>query len=440
MTALTVPGLGPTPRLKRVTSAERTLASGLRVLVVRRAGVPLFELRLRVPLQSAKPAHSARAELLADAILAGTPDRDRTTIASDVQSFGGSLSASVDSDRLLIAGSALATRLPDVLSLLNEVLTSATYPAAEVSRERERLIERLTIARSQAGVVAHEALSRRLWGDHPYTRDMPDADEVAAATAAQVRRLHADRVRPHGATLVLVGDLSPQRALDVVEAALSGWAGSPPGAPMPVLPELVPGPLVLLDRPGSVQSAIRIGGTAVPRTHPDAAALGLANLIFGGYFSSRWVENIREDKGYTYSPRSSVEHRVLGSTFTAAADVATEVTGPALLETAYELGRIASLPVSDTEVDDVRQYAIGTLALSIATQSGLASTLSSLAGVGLGLDWLAEQPVRLAAVRTEHVSAAATAYLAPAHLVTVVVGDAAVIAEPLSALTSYVTA
>ncbi|MEP6851480.1 MAG: pitrilysin family protein [bacterium] len=437
---LVVPPLGPVPRPKRLTAAERTLPSGLTVLAVRRRSVPMVELRLRIPFQGSAASHPARAELLADSLLSGTEHRDRTDIAATVQGLGGSLSTSVDADRLLIAGSALAARLPEMLGLLSEVLTGATYPGAEVARDRSRLIERLTMARSQAGTVAHEALATRLFGRHPYALDMPQPDAVASTTAAQVRRLHAARVLPRGATLILVGDIAPQRTLDRAEAALASWAGTANASAAPALPDIESGPLVLVDRPGSVQSAVRIGGPAVGRTHADAPPLSLANLVFGGYFSSRWVENIREDKGYTYSPRSAVEHHVLGSVFTAAADVATEVTAPALLETQYELGRIASLPVSDVEVDAVRQYAIGTLALSVATQSGLASTLSSLAGSGLGLDYLATQPGRLAAVTTDEVSAAAAAYLAPARLVTVIVGDAGQVSGPLAALGSLTTA
>ena len=293
------------------------------------------------------------------------------------------------------------------------------------------------MARSRAGVIAHEALSRRLWGTHAYALEMPQAEAVTATTAAQVRRLFAARVKPAGASLIVVGDISPKRVVDQVATSWAGWDGADPrsNTTLAPLPPTAPGPPRLVDRPGSVQSAMRLAGPAVPRTHPDAAALSLANLVFGGYFSSRWVENIREDKGYTYSPRSSVEHRVLGSTFVAAADVASEVTGPALLETLYELGRIASLPVTDTEVEAVRQYAIGTLALSVATQSGLASTLSRLAGAGLGLDWLAGQPARLAAVTPEQVSAAAARYLAPSRLVSVIVGDAQSVTTPLQALT-----
>jgi predicted Zn-dependent peptidase len=189
-----------------------------------------------------------------------------------------------------------------------------------------------------------------------------------------------------------------------------------------------------VDRPGSVQSSLRLGRPALPRTDPDYPALQLANLIFGGYFSSRWTENIREDKGYTYGPHSRVDHNVLGSTLILDAEVATEVTAPALLETWYELGRIAALPVSDAEVESVRQYAIGTLALSTSTQAGLASTLSALSAFGLGLDWITSHPSRLLATTVEQVSAAAARFFGPAGLTGVVVGDAERITAPLAAL------
>ena len=203
---------------------------------------------------------------------------------------------------------------------------------------------------------------------------------------------------------------------------------------MPPLPPVVPRPTLLVDRSGSVQASIRLGGPAVPRDAADYPALQLANLVFGGYFSSRLVENIREDKGYTYGPHSRINHSAAGSRLVIDADVATEVTAPALLEIWYELGRMATLPVKPQELEDVRQYAVGTLALSIATQAGLASTLSALIGVGLGLDWLRSHPRQLAAVTLDEVSAAARRYLAPAGMVTVVLGEAAGIEAALGAL------
>jgi predicted Zn-dependent peptidase len=161
----------------------------------------------------------------------------------------------------------------------------------------------------------------------------------------------------------------------------------------------------------------------------------LANLIFGGYFSSRWVENIREDKGYTYGPHSMIEHAVAGSSLVVAAEVATEVTAPALLETLYELGRLASLPPREDELEQARQYALGTLQLGMSTQAGLAGLAITYAGFGLRLDYLAEHAARLAKVTVDDVAEAAAQYLAPARAVSVVLGDAERIEPSLAALT-----
>jgi predicted Zn-dependent peptidase len=183
-----------------------------------------------------------------------------------------------------------------------------------------------------------------------------------------------------------------------------------------------------------VQSSVRVALPAVRRTDPGYAAFQLANLVFGGYFSSRLVENIREDKGYTYSPHSTIDHSAAGSITIVSADVATGVTAPALLEIGYELGRIATLGPRADELEQARQYAIGTLALSVSSQAGLAGMLTALAGAGLDVGWLAEHTARLATVTLDEVASAAARYLAPAHGVTVVLGDASVVAEPLAIL------
>jgi predicted Zn-dependent peptidase len=191
---------------------------------------------------------------------------------------------------------------------------------------------------------------------------------------------------------------------------------------------------VLVDRPGAVQSSLRLALPAVPRTSPDHAALQLANLIFGGYFSSRWVENIREDKGYTYGPHSILEHSVAGSLLVVSAEVATEVTAPALVETLYELGRLAVLPPTEAELDQARQYALGTLQLGMSTQSGLAGLASTYAGFGLRLNYLADHAIRLEAASLDDVRRTARTYLAPSRAVIVVLGDAAKIRDEVAAI------
>jgi predicted Zn-dependent peptidase len=175
---------------------------------------------------------------------------------------------------------------------------------------------------------------------------------------------------------------------------------------------------------------------AVGRTHPDHAALQLANLVFGGYFSSRWVENIREDKGYTYSPHSIVEHSIAGSSVILAADVATEVTAAALLETWYELGRLATMAPGEDELEQARQYALGSLLLGMSTQAGLAGLATTYAGYGLRLDFLIEHTARLAAATRDQVANAGATYLAPAKAATVILGDASLVESSLATLST----
>jgi predicted Zn-dependent peptidase len=433
-----VPPLGE-PRPQPVpTAQETTLPNGLRLVVVPRPGVPLIELRLRVPFaaSTAADAHglTAHGAVLSGAVLLGTASHDQTAIAELLQSHGAELSVTTDPDRLLFATTLLPHGLSPVLDVLAELLTSATYPDDRVEGERDRVAERIAIARSQPAVAARTALAARRYADHPYAIQLPDPELVAAVDGEALRGLHRRRVLPAGSTLVLVGDLDPDAATATVGEALAAWSGSGHAVEAPPAPTLhVPG-IEVVDRPGAVQSNVRLGGPAPGRTDPDLAAVRLANMIFGGYFSSRLVENIRERRGYTYSPRSSVDHQAAGSSFLVEADVATEVTGPALLETWYELGRMALIPVTEAELDGARRYILGSMALSTATHAGLASTLSALVGSGLTPGWLAEHQAALAAVTVEDVREISRRYLAASGLTAVVVGDAGQIAEPLRAI------
>jgi zinc protease len=438
-----IPAVAAPEALEVPPVQERTLRNGLRVLAVRRVSVPVVELRLRIPVgppggkkggQAAGRAAAGRAAaaLLGETMLAGTADRDRGQLASELQMLGAGLSANIDNDRLAIVGSVLAPNLRKLLALLAEVIRSASYPKREVSGERERLVAELAIARSQPAVQAREALLARLYGTHPYAVELPVPTALEEVTAKQLRTLHAKTVSPVGAVLTLVGDLRPAAALDAVEAALAGWSGRAAEA-LPELPKHVPGGVTIVDRPGAVQTNLRLGGPALSRTAPNYAALQVANVVFGGYFSSRLVNNIREDKGYTYSPRSSIEHAAAGSRLVVAADVATGVTAPALLEVLYELGKVTLLPLGEDELAAARHYAAGTLALSTSTSAGIASTLSMLAGSGLGPDYLREHSAALTAVDAAAVAEVAGQF-APTDLAAVLLGDAAVITDPVEAI------
>ena len=256
-----LPPLGPTREVPLPDVLDVTLANGLRVLVARNPRVPMAELRLRVPLgpdatetdDAAVSRHLAAAELLTATLLTGTSTRDRVGIDDELAGVGADLGVGVDPERLQIGGSGLAAGLPTILDVLADVLTDAQHPDAEVLRERERLVERITVARAQPRTIAREALQRKRFGNHPVAREMPTGPDVAAVEPADVRALQAAGLVPGGAILTLVGDLDPDDAVALIEQYLGGWT-----APYPARRLTAPPPVA-----ASTSSAV--GGTAVMR-------------------------------------------------------------------------------------------------------------------------------------------------------------------------------
>jgi predicted Zn-dependent peptidase len=387
-----------------------------------------------VPTGTARPGDGARERLLGATLTSGTSEYDSVGLAERLQGLGAALEASAGVEEVVLGGSVLANRLPHYLELLGDVLTDAQYPADEVEVHQARIRQELTILRSQPTVLAHQALFARMYPKHPYGRDLPEPDSVEAITAQTLKRWHRKRIAPTGSTLVLVGDLKPDVALDKAAAALAEWTGGEAAKGVAPVDDIEPGPTVIVDRPGAVQTNIRFGGPALDRSNKGYAALSVANLIFGGYFSSRLVTNIREDKGYSYSPRSGIEHHQQASQLVVGAEVATNVTVPALAEIRHELTRMTRAPVSDAELEAAQRYLVGSIALSIQTQAGLASTLASLAAHGLGVEYLRDHPKRLEQVTPERVQAASEEFLALDRLVTVLVGDARIIQGAVEAL------
>ncbi|MFB9688304.1 M16 family metallopeptidase [Amycolatopsis plumensis] len=427
-----IPALQPRGRLSLPESAETTLPNGLTVLAVRRPSAPLVELRLRIPLVEVDPASAA---LLAESLCATTASTSAVELTSRLQRMGGTLTAGVDADRLLVVGSALAAHLADLLGILGEILTGACYPEAEVAQRAARLAGMLRIVTTQPAHRALEALNRRLYGKHVYGRPSPSPEEVLSVTSEDLLALHADRVRATSACLVLAGDIDPEQALRAAGNALSGLdGGEVPKRHQPLSDDRATETIEVLDAPGAVQSSVRLALPCAGFDAPDLAAVDLANIIFGGIFSSRLPTNIREHKGYTYSAKSTLVFPQAGAAIAVTADVATAVTAPAVLEIRYELGRMACTSVTTAEVDQAREYLFGVQRLGMATQSGLANLVSELAAHSLRLDWLNVHSERLAEAGVAEVNEAAARYLAPAQAVTVVVGDAARVTSRLTTL------
>ena len=432
--AIEIPSVGA-PRAIKAPKVATAKIAGMNALVVRKPTVPRVELRMYLP--SGGKINRAAARVLSSTITSGTTRRSAMAISQELQRLGGSLAAGLGADYLQVGGSVLTQNFDAYADLLADVLTSADFPQVEIELERDRLVQQIAVARSQPEVIAQEALMRRLFGKHTYGDGLPDPAAVAKTGRAAVAKLYSETVLPRDGLLVIVGDVQPQRAIDVLGNALKRWKGKRSDDGRAAPPAIVPGRTLVVDRPGSVQTNIRIAGPIPAPDAPDATALEVANTIFGGYFISRFVENLRERNGYTYSPRSGLSHLKQASFLLVAAEVGSEVTGPSLVESRYELGRMVATDVTDDELESAKRYLQGIFAIRIQSQAGLASTLANLVVHGLGIDHLRDYPKKLQAVTKADIREASRNYLAPSKLVTVLVGDATAISADLAALEPF---
>jgi predicted Zn-dependent peptidase len=428
MTPRTVPAVRVTKAGKLPPVVDATLSNGLRVLAARKPGIPMVQVRLRFGITKVRDWDSGvLEEIVSTTILTGTTSRSQTDIADEMQHIGGDVYCMVDADNLFVSATCLATELDRYLALLDDVVRNATYPDDEVAIAKGQAEQGIAIMHSQPSALAQFAVAARVFPDHPYGRPMPTPDEVGPIGRSATRAFHRRVVRPGGALLTLVGDLPPAKLVAAAERALSGWTGARRSPKVPAPKPVAAGPIRIVHMPGAVQTNIRLGGIGIDRSHPDFAALTLALTILGGGFTSRLNHNLREDKGYTYGASAGIGHNVGASAINVGLDVQTAVTAPALVETLYELGRMATTTVTPDELDAAKRFLAGQLAMATETQAGLAGYVTSLAIAGLDVSYLRELPAKANKLGSDEVAAAAATYLAPALLAPVLVGDAEVI-------------
>ncbi len=432
-------GAVPVPRV----GARKVGKLGLDLVVSRPGRLPYFEMRMRLAGGSAHVREgSAVPRMLRASFLGGTRSRSAEDIARTLDSWGCRVWCTVGADGTVVGARGLSEHFEDVVALLSELVFENEYPEREVELCRSRVAQQLAIEGAQPARIAGDALRRAIYGRHPYGRTIPSPDAASGVARREIRSLHRKVFRASGTRFVVVSDLGERKVEGVLRRHLDveGGVGTASqwsrrgakglAAPRPRFRQRT----VLVDRPGSVQTVVRIGMRSPRRQDPDYHAFLLANTVLGGYFSSRLVENVREEKGYAYGISSSISHRSMSSSVVVSTDVATEVTGPALVEIFYELDRIRVAEPEGREVESARRYLVGSTTISLDTYGGLASTLDALYSCGLDETFLQEFRDRLYGVSPGEISNAAASYFDPSTAVTVLVGDAARIEEPVRRL------
>ena len=434
-TAQERPGVGPERPFQLAPRIERTLANGLRVIVTRQTAIPKVSITLTVLSgYSSDPADlTGLASLTADLIQEGTTSKTSRQIRRDVFGMGGSLSAAASQDYTSVSVRGLSEFAPRLLDLVADVAINPTIPEDEVAILKQQHLQTVSQQKASPQFLANRTFRTALFGRHPYARTSETEASLKAMDRARLVAFHRDHYRPNNAFLLIVGAIDPDAMIAAAEKAFGGWARGEVASPPYAAPPALSGRrLYFVQRPNSIQSSIAVGNIAIKRGDPRWYELTLANTIYGGAFNSRIVRNIREEKGYTYSPQSALTGFSDAGFYRFAADVRNEVTGATLTEVFKEIDTMRAEGSDGAELQGAKSYLRGIFPIQTSTQTGLSATLNNVYIFGLSKDYPETYRAKIAAVTAAQVKSGAATLLGSEHSLIAIVGDWAKVKDQLA--------
>jgi zinc protease len=424
------PAPGPPKGFTVPTPKRFTLDNGLAVTMVPYGTIPKVTVQLAVDAGNVNESASEvwLADLTGDMLTEGTRTRSAAKIAEDAARMGGSLDVGVEESRASIGGDVLSEFGPDFVALVADVAESASLPESELARRKGDRLRQLAIAHSQPRQVALEKFRAVLYGGFPYGRLFPTEAMLSGYTIAQVRDFYGKTYAAGRAHLYVAGRFDAAAMEAAIRKSFGGWKkGAPARTPVPS-PKSARA-VYLIDRPGAVQSTVFLGMPVIDPSNPDWDALSLANILLGGSFGSRITSNIREQKGYTYSPSSQLSNRYRDAYWVEIADVTTNVTGPAIKEIFGEIDRLRAEPPSAKELAGFQNYRAGTFVLQNSSRGGIVGQLEFVDLHGLPEDYLNGYVKRIYALTPQQIQDAAKKYIKDDEATIVVAGDRKVVEE-----------
>lgn len=407
--------------------AEKTLANGLRVIVASKRDLPIVSAQLRVMSgNSAETLGKAgTADLVANVLTKGTKTRSATDIASQIETLGASLSASASIDSATLDVASLSNRFNDAMAIAADVARNPGFAAEEVERQRQQVLDGLSVSLRQPGPLARYTMARLLYGDAPYGR-VESPKSIAAITRDDIVQYHGTHWRPDNAILVLAGDMSADDGFALAEKFFGDWAKPAAGLPAePDVTQAAPGHrIVVVDLPKSGQAAVAYGMRGLARTDAEFFPLLVANSVLGGGYSARLNAEIRIKRGLSYGANSSFSHRLAPGPIIASAQTKNTTAVQVVDLVEAELTRLGSTNVPADELTARAASLIGGFGRNVETASGLAQQMSDLASFHLPLEKLQSYVADVSAVTVTQVKSVAARTYNPKSASIVVVGDA----------------
>lgn len=432
------PPSGP-PRPYRFPAIDRrALLNGLRILVAENHNAPLVAIRALICSGADRDTSqlAGLASMTAELLDEGAGSRDAIRLAEDLGLLGASLGSGTDWDATYVSVDVLSKNLGASLDIFAEIVRQPMLPDSALERVRSERLMELLQQREEPAAIAGKRFSNLLYGSGTYGNSViGTSDSVSRLSIADVRRFYSQHFIPNNTAIIIAGDVDAKTVLSRIERLFGDWQRGPE----PPHPTVSPAPIessrmYLIDRPNAVQSEIRVGHIGVPRSTEDYFPLTVMNALLGGVFNSRINLNLRERHGYTYGARSIFAFRRLAGPFVVSAPVRNEVTRESVTEVFNELRRIRTADIEQRELEDTKNYIAGVFPATVQSSGDIAGRILDMELYTLPHDYFDRYREKITSVTAEDVARVARKYIDPDRALIVIVGNAAQIREPLSAL------
>ena len=400
------------------------LPNGMKVTLVQYGSVPKVAIQAVIYTGSQDDVNGKKgaSEMSGMMLKEGTTTRNGEQIALETAKMGGGLNVSVGTDSTNVSGEVLSEFDVPFLNVLADVVLNPNYQQADLDRLKANKLRQLAVAKSQAGTLAWEKFREVIFPGHPYGQINPSDAEVSGYTLDDVKKFYASNYGAAKTHLYVVGQFDEAAIRSAIEKAFSKWdkgSDAKRNAPKVVGKRS----LTTIDRPGAPQSTIYLGMPAPNAADADYVKFVVMDSILGGSFGSRITSNIRENKGYTYSPGSFIWNRFKTGYWIESADVTTEHTGDSIKEILFEINRLRTEKVGDAELQGIKNYMAGLYVLQNSTRFGIVGQLENRNYYGLDKAYIDNYVKNVLAVTSDDVQAMAKKYLTEDKMTIVVVGD-----------------
>jgi len=422
-----LPPIGGTPKDFVLPDKESiTLDNGLNLVMIPYGSIPKATIRVAVKTGNIEEDEDQvwLIDLLARLMEEGSTSRSAQQLADEMASMGGNLNIGASAHSFSVSSSVLYEFAPDAIRLMADVLQHPLWPESELERLKNDMKRDLAVQLSTPQAQAYQAFYTGLYPDHPYGRPYPSEGLLDSYTTTDIKGFYDDHFGALRTTVYVAGNFDKAAVTNAVKAAFGGWKrGNEPafdaGAPV-----ANPGTKII-DRPGVSQSTIYYGLPVIDPSHPDFIAMDVTNSLLGGSFGSRITSNIREDKGYTYTPYSVLAENYRSGLWYQVADVTTEHTGASLEEINKEIAKLRETPPGAEELEGFQNYESGIFVLQNSTPNGIINQLVFLNTHDLPEEFLQNRVRNIHALTPEKVQEIAKKYLNPEQMLLIVVGDKA---------------